>query len=690
MMSEGYILAALEFLIQYGGTQSIKNLWVLMCNKFNQTSDFKFGVGKSHHTFERFLLSNPTIFNVVDNLVCLTDISSPMSNEKDYSLQYNNRFNNITSKNPKNIRNKHTIESEASAVRYFQEQLLRKPERWVPIRNLAGHLSQASPHIRLSVGPQSEFTDFLMRHSLIFEVQGDLVALRNRTKTVPSTAPPSLSKKKGLRPLSSHFPDDIHRTSVFCSNTDNNYSSLHPTNHEESAPKMQSGDNIVVCLDDCKAIFWLMYVIKHNLKNEIMISRLLAELSCAPDLVRNCIGWTQIELLEFLKKYNGIFSVNELTSVVEVHFTNKLNLFIASRHVNDSSCGLITSQKGCIFCVNRLWGIIDLGFHEHVFFDRSLFKNVTDLTKHFKIKEIVYFNAILAPKNSRAKWRATCVWKETDQIINQLAKMNHSTESDNNTTILNQLNDDPDSGLDNSDELIIVEQKNHKFTDNPMNKSDQSIKSLFDEDNMSTEYEFVVKQFANVRMINVWEIEQFTSQVKCTNSNVLNNSTTNNNVVNNTSNNNNNHTNEYNHTRDHHPPRHALLSQYNPVDAERSLSVSNESLSDLNTLSEIPSIMSGIQLEPLASATTTTTSTTNTASFNYAENEIDPNVHLNRLHKPGCPCQCLLSSTFSTQKKSTHNVTTQTLFTGEIKGKLFYHETTQDGQHHHHHQQNHC
>ena len=52
---------------------------------------------------------------------------------------------------------------------------------------------------------------------------------------------------------------------------------------------------------------------------------------------------------------------------------------------------------------------MDLGRHEHVFFDKSLFKHVEDLTRHFRVGESIYFNAILAPKESRAKWRATQV-----------------------------------------------------------------------------------------------------------------------------------------------------------------------------------------------------------------------------------------------------------------------------------------
>ncbi|KAK4469107.1 hypothetical protein MN116_006693 [Schistosoma mekongi] len=664
-MSEGYILAALEFLIQYGGTQTINDLWVHMCNKFHQVSDFKLGIGKSHHNFERFLSSNPTIFSIVGNSVCLTDINNPLAGEKDCSYQYSARCNNNSATNPRNTRSKYTIESEASAVRYFQEQLLRKPERWVPIRNLAGHLSQASPHIRLSVGPQSEFVGFLMRHSLIFDVQGDLVGLRSKAKAVCCTGPPLNNKKKVVRPLSSHFPEDVYRANVPSTHMDNNYFSLHPPGPDELPFKTRSGDTIVVCLDDIKAIFWLMYVIKNNLKDEVVISRLLAELSRAPDLVRNCIGWTQIELLEFMKKYDRIFNIDELTGVVELHYTNKLNLFIANKHVNDSSCGLIVSQKGCIFCVNRLWGIIDLGFHEHVFFDRSLFKNVTDLTKHFKVKEVVYFNAVLAPKDSRAKWRATCVWKETDQLINQLAKISYSNDNEHHQQ--QQLNDDPDSGLDNSDELI-----DHQKKMNDPSKRDQSVKSLFDEDDMSSEYEFVIKQFANVRMADVWDIENFTNRIKCTNPEDVPNN--NNNIV--VNNRDNNRSYQRNHTSDYHTHhRLSLSSQFNPTDIGCSLSASNESLSDVNTLSEIPSIVSGIQLEPPLSFTEHETDNSHNSSDHYICNSQQMPIH-----KPGCPCQCLLSTEHA--KKSTNNATTQTLFTGEVKGKLFYHETRDKHSHH--------
>ena len=45
--------------------------------------------------------------------------------------------------------------------------------------------------------------------------------------------------------------------------------------------------------------------------------------------------------------------------------------------------------QGKIFHVAKLWGIIDLGEHEHVFFDRSIMKQpIDDLQKHFQTGEV--------------------------------------------------------------------------------------------------------------------------------------------------------------------------------------------------------------------------------------------------------------------------------------------------------------
>ncbi len=76
----------------------------------------------------------------------------------------------------------------------------------------------------------------------------------------------------------------------------------------------------------------------------------------------------------------------------------------------------LSGRKGKIFHVAKLWGIIDLGKHEHVFFDKSIMKRpLEDLQKDFRVGETLNFNAVLAPKTSRAKWRAIHVWKEAEE-----------------------------------------------------------------------------------------------------------------------------------------------------------------------------------------------------------------------------------------------------------------------------------
>ncbi|VDQ08277.1 unnamed protein product, partial [Trichobilharzia regenti] len=58
------------------------------------------------------------------------------------------------------------------------------------------------------------------------------------------------------------------------------------------------------------------------------------------------------------------------------------------------------------------------------------------------IDELLYFNAVLAPKESRAKWRATHVWKECDrenvEKFGALSKMNPTHMKKQNTSNTNR------------------------------------------------------------------------------------------------------------------------------------------------------------------------------------------------------------------------------------------------------------
>lgn len=77
----------------------------------------------------------------------------------------------------------------------------------------------------------------------------------------------------------------------------------------------------------------------------------------------------------------------------------------------------LSNHKGPVYHLAKLWGIVDLGRHEHVFFDRSILPDgYDDLAKNFKIGEILRFNAVRAARGSRARWRATHVWRDGEDI----------------------------------------------------------------------------------------------------------------------------------------------------------------------------------------------------------------------------------------------------------------------------------
>ena len=95
-----------------------------------------------------------------------------------------------------------------------------------------------------------------------------------------------------------------------------------------------------------------------------------------------------------------------------IHFKNEIDKMFTS--VNNYSRLEIVKYtgKGVIFHLEKKWGIIDLGDHDHVFFDLSIMLgNVEDLREFFRIGENLAFEAVKAVKPSRANWKATSIWK---------------------------------------------------------------------------------------------------------------------------------------------------------------------------------------------------------------------------------------------------------------------------------------
>ncbi|KAH9583831.1 hypothetical protein MS3_00008112 [Schistosoma haematobium] len=514
---------------------------------------------------------------------------------------------------------------ESEAVHFFQQKLIKREERWIPIKSLAGHLSQASPEVRAIVGPQLEFRRFLLKHPHVFEVQGDLVSVKdpfssvfglkrshdrpsaihssrsssNLSNAAQSYLPRNIPYEKNPRPKSLVLPNMInfghlsnvsdgiggyytpsssiqrstagsrHRRSAHFlidssakspqnktltesesissvpatpinSNlvsdissrvqteridVDKSTNSINNNNNNNnsdgvSSTSMTVGNDtssltnslpsvtlntmnsisLTMSANEYRAIMFLRKVLeKHGGaagQSGLNLHDLMQFLSNkAPETVQTTIGWTKIELEEFLNQHNLFFELKLIkasfngddddddggtndnpnhhsdysqvkqqcqqrkyqqlsnSNIDYINVCNKrlnrmINIIItASKPMDLNGIRTLTNRCGRIFHVAKLWGIIDLGKHEHVFFDKSIFRHVDDLQKHFKVDEILYFNAVLAPKESRAKWRATHVWKECDRenvekfgALSHMKKLNSLTNKHNKTLLYNMQN----------------------------------------------------------------------------------------------------------------------------------------------------------------------------------------------------------------------------------------------------------
>ena len=109
-----------------------------------------------------------------------------------------------------------------------------------------------------------------------------------------------------------------------------------------------------------------------------------------------------------------VISEDETVSVIK---NARLNVIITGSRPSANAAKSGKTGKGRVYHVAKLWGIVDLGKHEHVFIDRTIFgKHIDDLNKLLTVGEMVCFESIPAPKGSRARWRATKVWKEHESI----------------------------------------------------------------------------------------------------------------------------------------------------------------------------------------------------------------------------------------------------------------------------------
>jgi len=332
------------------------------------------------------------------------------------------------------------VEVELKAVGYFQDKLLKKGPV-MPVKSLAGHLSQAPLHMRNVVGPQTEFRNFLVKHKDIFVVTEDeMVTL---TEDI-------LNKPRSQATMNRSESD---------SSLDSNTASKSVSKDSKSKPSP-----ITMTASEYKTMKFLKELVERN-EGRISLVGVLSQVPDAADSIRNILSDSEAKLTSFVQKFPNIFVlVDDMVTLKKT----KLNVIMAgsrpvtspSNSVTDSSLSppsdshsesyntstssnmtdslerpslssqssgyshssysthrTLSNHKGPVYHLAKLWGIIDLGRHEHVFFDRSILPDgYDDLVKNFKIGQILRFNAVRAARGSRARWRATHIWRDGEDI----------------------------------------------------------------------------------------------------------------------------------------------------------------------------------------------------------------------------------------------------------------------------------
>lgn len=442
------MLYFLEILMNSNGPLTISQL----AGRFGSrsfSSEMRASCGGNEAGLKKFLLKYPSLFTVKGNMVSLFDGKSI----PDYT---STTEANSASSQPSDAsirrRSLPDVTLELQAVSFFQQKLIKKEEKWVLVKSLAGHVSQACQEVRSVVGPQLDFRDWLIRHPHIFEVQGELVGLRDGISAMSTSAlpqrkstyedsnaqprritfddipkvvkvpimPPAPKTPPPQRRMLPKSPIAVRRSRSF---SDKQVSALQSQVTETSMGqnisqpaviKKPRGSPLTMTANEYKAVIFLKEVIEKN-KGGIKILEIPGNYGNTTDAVRTTIGWTKAEQEDFLRKNNSIFIVSEDETISLVK-NAKLNVIITGSKPLTHSVRTINGKNGKIFHVAKLWGIIDLGKHEHVFFDKSIMRRpMEDLTRFFQSGEVLYFNAVLAPKSSRAKWRATHVWREIEQ-----------------------------------------------------------------------------------------------------------------------------------------------------------------------------------------------------------------------------------------------------------------------------------
>lgn len=271
--------------------------------------------------------------------------------------------------------------------------------RYIPIQRLMGCLSYVSPVVRAALPNLKALTVFLRQYPEVFHIKEGMVGL---------TKP-----RRNFRQV---FQSDMGDGNIATAE-DGTAETLKMEVVISNSTDFADAKKLTLPASDFSVILVLRRILRQAGENGLHVALVIKQIIEFPYNVQKLVGLTRFELHSFVDKYREFFDIlplqvdesslngedkqvdSKTACKIPKSFCLRINadaLHMRSRILDPSSgqrgngkdSSRLKQHVGRVFRVAKSWGIIDLGNHVHVFFDKSIFRNVYDLQKVFQVSII--------------------------------------------------------------------------------------------------------------------------------------------------------------------------------------------------------------------------------------------------------------------------------------------------------------
>lgn len=412
--SHSTALFLLEVLLNHHGPIHLSALYLSFQASMNNAQSYlnPYGMTVSMSNislaeFIKFLQSFPSLFIIVGNYVYPTGHLDFENGT--HALQQNMSYADpncacMVQPNADGFSNGQVIPAfvdpilRRNTMAFLQNYLLTcGSHRYIPIQKLMGYLSYVSPVVRAALPNIKSLTVFLRQYPEVFHLKEGMVGLAK--------------PRRNCRQVFQSESNDPNRTST-CENPSE---VLKVEVVISSTPNFTDPKPIILPASDFSVILVIRRILRQAGEKGLHVAVVIRQLIDFPYNVQKLVGLTRFELHAFVEKYNEFFDIlplstdgttsnsgeTDISVKISTSFCLRINanaVHMRSRILDTNFIGQPTNGKnasrleqhvGRVFRVAKSWGIIDLGDHVHVFFDKSIFRNVSDLQKVFQVSSPV-------------------------------------------------------------------------------------------------------------------------------------------------------------------------------------------------------------------------------------------------------------------------------------------------------------